>query len=65
MLPPLTFMIDLIMNLMTGPHHECKKIQHYFSCFESTSELSENELDFQQRFFGLQKPKGTYKQPVC
>lgn len=25
MLPPLTFMMDPTMNLMSGPHHECKR----------------------------------------
>ena len=41
MLPPLTFMIDLIMNLMNKPHHKCEKKKHHSPYSEITSELLE------------------------
>ena len=29
MLPPLTFMVDPTMNLMSRPHHKCEKREHH------------------------------------
>ena len=37
--PPLTFMVDPNMNLMSGPHHECERREHHSLCSESTEEL--------------------------
>ena len=41
MLPPLTFMIDPIMNLMNRPHHKCEKKKHHSPYSGITSELLE------------------------
>ena len=38
-LPPLTFMVDPTINLMSGPHHECERREHYSLYSGSTSEL--------------------------
>ena len=32
----LTFIVDFIMNLISGLYHEYEKREHYFSCFKST-----------------------------
>ena len=34
--PPLTFVIDPTMNLISEPHHECKRSEHNSPCFGST-----------------------------
>ena len=33
---PLTFMVDLTMNLISGPYHKYERREHHFSCFRST-----------------------------
>ena len=38
-LPLLTFIINPIMNLISGHHHECEKMEHHSSCSKSTEEL--------------------------
>lgn len=39
MFSSLTFMVDLIMNLMNGLHDKCERRVHNSSCFESTKKL--------------------------
>ena len=36
MFPPLTFIVDPTMNLMSGPHHECEKREYHSSYSGST-----------------------------
>ena len=43
-LPPLTFMVDPTMNLMSRPHHECERREHYSPCSESTLELLQKTI---------------------
>ena len=32
-LPPLTFIVDSIMNLMSGPYHECERKEYHSLVF--------------------------------
>ena len=40
MFPPLTFMVDLTMNLMSGPHYKCERREHHSLYSESTLRIT-------------------------
>ena len=35
-LPSFIFMVGSTINLINGLYHECKRMEHHFSCFENT-----------------------------
>lgn len=43
MLPPLTFMVDLTMNLMSGLHHKCERKSTIFRATEVPKNYSDED----------------------
>ena len=39
-LPPLTFMVDPTMNLISGHHHECERREYHSPCYRSPKNYS-------------------------
>ena len=38
MLPPLTFIVNFTMNLLSKPYHEYERKENHSPCFENTYE---------------------------